>query len=221
MSIPMTKQVQSCNSSNVEEEAFNYDGYHIVRGEFLSHSSEPSITFDNYRFVVNTVCVNKLPEADYVQILIHSNDMKLAIKPCRENDKDSFRWCSFSNNKGRKRPKQIICRIFFAKIIELTGWNPDYRYKVMGKLIKSNEEYLFVFDLKAAEEYIRVCADGEKTKVLRTPIFPLEWKNQFGMSVEEHRKLLQVNFFNEYTIFRLENFQSLEKDLSVGKEGDE
>ena len=28
-----------------------------------------------------------------------------------------------------------------------------------------------------------------------------EWENQFGLPVEEHRKQLQVNIFNGYTVF--------------------
>lgn len=84
-------------------------------------------------------------------------------------------------------------------------WNPDYRYKLIGKLIKSGNEYLFIFDLTASEIYQRIVQEGEKPKSSRTPVFPVEWQNQFGLPVEEHRRQLQVNIFNGYTVFGIKD----------------
>ena len=35
----------------------------------------------------------------------------------------------------------------------------------------------------------------------RTPSYPEEWKNQFGIPVEEHQKSMQVNIFEGYAVF--------------------
>ena len=42
--------------------------------------------------------------------------------------------------------------------------------------------------------------DG-KVKTSRTPTYPEEWKNQFGLPVEEHQKSLQINIFDGYAVF--------------------
>ena len=47
---------------------FNYDGYQVVRREFFAHINEPSVTFNNYKFYVNTACLNRFPQVDYVQV---------------------------------------------------------------------------------------------------------------------------------------------------------
>ena len=47
--------------------------------------------------------------------------------------------------------------------------------------------------------------EGEKPKTSRTPVFPAEWQNQFGLPVEEHRKQLQVNIFDGYTVFSVQD----------------
>jgi hypothetical protein len=60
---------------------------------------------------------------------------------------------------------------------------------------------LFVFNLNNPEIYLRIYRDGEKPRISRTPIYPQEWENQFGISVEEHSKSLSMNKFSEYTIF--------------------
>ena len=182
----------------IEDESFTYDGFQVVRGEFFSHIYEPSFTLNLNKISVNMACIRKLPDVEYVQILVHPEEKNLVIRPCKEEEKDSFRW----KTTGKKvSPKQVTCKVFFAKIYALMGWNLDYRYKLLGKLIRSNGELLFVFNLNNPEIYIRVFREGEKPRVSRTPVYPQEWKNQFGISVEEHRKSLSMNKFNEYTIF--------------------
>lgn len=202
-SIQLKEQVTEAGEYATQDDTFSYDGYQVVRREFFAHVYEPSITFNNCKVSVNTACLKRLPHVDYVQILVNPEKKKLAVRPSSEDEKDSFLWCT---TRGEKRkPRQIICRMFFAKVIQLMGWNPDYRYKMLGKLIQSGSEYLFIFDLTATEMYQRTINDEEKAKTSRTPVFPAEWQNQFGLPVEEHRRLLQVNIFEGYTVFGIKD----------------
>lgn len=180
---------------------FSYEGFQVVRGEFFAHIFEPSITFNKCKIYVNTACIKKLPDIEYVQILVNSEEKKLAIKPCSAEEKDSFLWCT-----TKRKPRQISGKIFFGMISDLMKWNPDYRYKLLGKFIKSNGEYLFIFDLKSSEMYERKLDENSgKTKTSRNPIFPAAWKNQFGLPVEEHKKQLQIDLFNGFAVFGLED----------------
>jgi hypothetical protein len=196
----------------IEDTSFSYDGYEVVRGEYFAHLFEPSIIFNNSRISLNTACIKRLPDIDFVQILINSEEKKLAVRPCSGEEKDSFLWCT-----PKRKPKHITCRVFFAKIVHLMDWNPDYRYKLLGKLIKSNDEYLFTFDLTAPEIYQRTIQEGEKPKTSRTPVFPAEWQNQFGLPVEEHRKQLQINIFNDYTVFGIKDKANKVQEQQVTK----
>ena len=194
----------------MREENFSYDGYQVVRGEFFAHTFEPSITFNDSKVYVNTACLNRMPIVEYIQILINQQTKKLVVRPCREDEKDSFRWCS---NTTKRRPKQITCRIFYAKLAEMMQWNPNYRYKLLGKMISANGEQLYIFDLKATEVYQRFREEGGKGKNGRTPIFPSEWQNQFGLPVEEHRKQLQINIFDGYTVFGIKDMYNCGKGI--------
>ena len=44
------------------------------------------------------------------------------------------------------------------------GWNPEHRYKLLGKLVHANGKYLIAFDLTAVETYKQIYSDGKKTK---------------------------------------------------------
>ena len=187
----------------IEEVDFDYGGYQVVRGEFFAHLNEPSITFNQEKLSVNTACIRRLPAVDYVQVLINQETKKLVLKASTEDAKDSFLWTRES--KSKRMPKPISCRVFFAKLVSLMNWNPDYRYKLLGKILRSGEDTLVVFDLTSVETYIRKPAPNGKTRSSRKPLFPEEWKNQFGLPVEEHKKLLQVNIFDGFTVFGIKD----------------
>jgi len=178
---------------------FDFEGYQVVRREFFAHTFEPSITFNNYKVYVNTACLNKFPNADFVQVLVNRDRKILAIRPCAETERDAFTWCTAGS--GKRKPKQITCKLFFAKICSLMEWNLDYRYKLLGKVIHANGEYLIAFDLSATEVYQRIRKEGEKPRSSRIPVFPDGWKDQFGLPYKEHQKSLQINIFDGYAIY--------------------
>lgn len=198
-------QVEDDDVIELDEE-FDFDGFQVVRREFFAHMSEPSVTFNNYKFNVNAACINKFPDFEYAQVLINRSKKILALRPCDEYAKDAFMWCSIpasGKQKGKRKPKATTCKLFFAKIISLMEWNPDYRYKILGKVVKANDEILLVFDLTATEVYKKEIREGEKTKTSRTPIFPAEWQNQFGMPYNEHRQALQIDVFQDYAVYAI------------------
>ena len=83
------------------------------------------------------------------------------------------------------------------------SWDHNYRYKLLGKLIKSNNELLYVFDLNSPEIFKRSTTDDGKVKTSRTATYSEDWKNQFGIPVVEHQSIVQVNTFSEHTVFGL------------------
>lgn len=180
---------------------FTLDGYQVVRREFFAHINEPSVTFNNCKFNVNSACLSKFPNVEYVQVLVNMDTKILALRPSTEHERDSFCWCT--TPKGKRKPRAITCKLFFAKVVSLMGWNPDYRYKLLGKVIHANGEYLIAFDLTATEVYQRTFPEGQKPKTSKVPVFPAGWQNQFGMPFEEHRNSMQVNVFDGYAIYGL------------------
>ena len=182
---------------------FDFDGFQVVRREFFAHLSEPAVTFNNCKFYVNSACLNKFPDINHVQVLVNQNTRILALRPCAENARDSFAWCNTS--KGKRKPKQTTCKLFFAKIVSMMGWNPDYRYKLLGKLIHANGEYMIAFDLTATEVYQRTFTEGAKPKNSRTPAFPAGWQDQFGLPYKEHQQSMQINIFDGYAIYSIKD----------------
>lgn len=210
----MSEQTKAYDMEVFDMPDFDFDGYQVVRGEFFAHLHEPSITFNNYKVGMNTACVKKLPDCNYVQVLVNPKQKRLVVKPCREHEKDSFRWCTSTDKRA---PRQITCRMFFAKVISLMEWNPNCRYKLLGKLIKSGSDFLFLFDLTNVETFERTIKDDGKSAASKIPIYPESWKNQFGVPYNEHKESMQVNFFDDdLAIFKLQKDQRTSAAASTG-----
>ncbi len=192
------------NENSIKEEldpSFSYEGYQVVRGEFFAHLFEPSVTLKDEKVSVNAACLRRLPDVEYVQFLVNPEEKKLAVKPCTEDTKDSFCWASLSAD-GKRKPKTISCKIFYAKIMKLMGWNYADKHKIIGKLIRTDTDRIFVFDLTSAETFIKKSDSGKSTS--RKAYYPEEWKDQFGVPVKEHSDTVLVNIFDDYTVFRIE-----------------
>lgn len=182
---------------------FDYDGFQVVRREFFAHLREPACTFNQCKFSVNKACLKKFPQTDYVQVLVNRETKVLALRPCAEGARDSYMWSG--TTKGKRTPKAITCQIFFAKIVTMMDWNPEYRYKLLGHIVKANGEYLIAFDLTSAEVYQRIAEDGEKPKASRKPVFPIGWQDQFGLPVNEHKQSMQISTFDGYAVFAVKD----------------
>lgn len=193
--------------------------FEVARSEFFAHTREPSFIFNDGKVGVNTACVRRLPDVEYVQLLINRQKKKLAVRVCQEEDLFSILWAKTKD--GKRFPRQITGRMFFMKVCDMMGWNPDYRYKIVGKLVRANNELLFLFDLNARETFERSFDEEGKRKSSRKPVFPEEWKNQFGIPFSEHKKALQINMFEGYTVLSLKDTQSDETSSGANKGGEE
>lgn len=184
-------------------ENFNFDDFQVVRREFFAHLREPSVSFTNNKFYVNSACLSKFPTTDYVQVLINQETKIMALRPCTEGERDSFLWCREKN--GKRIPKQVICKLFFAKVFTLMDWNPDFRYKLLGRIIHSRGLYMLAFDLTSTEVYEKKYIEGQKPKSSRTATYPESWQNQFGMSYAEHKQTTHINIFDGYAVYSIKD----------------
>lgn len=64
-----------------------------------------------------------------------------------------------------------------------------------------------MFDLSSAEAYHNR-AKGELDSS-RSPHYPEEWKNQFGIPATEHQDIQQISIFDDYTVFRIERSEEI------------
>lgn len=209
-------------------EDFSYDGYQVVRRELFAHLREPAVVIRRDSVTFNTACIAGLEDAVYIQILVNQDNKRMVVRKCEENDKDALRWCVAKPDKRKSR--KMTNKIFSAMMYEMMGWNLDCRYKILGHKITFEDETIYVFDLMETEIFLDIkrkkakkdtesqsttenannieetaSSDTEEIKRKnRIPFYPKEWKDSFGLPVEEHRKALEINMLDGYAEFATE-----------------
>ena len=201
------------------EEEIDIGEYEIVRPEFFAHIKEPTLTVNVDKIGVNTACVRLLPEVDYVQILVNRKEKKLLLKPCDEIEITGYRWGKTKD--GKRYPTQRTGELFVLTICELMDWNPDYRYKVLGKMVHANGQAVIAFDLTSSECFPKtVNRDGKKVSS-RQSLFAEQWSGRFGPTYSESRRSLEVKTFDNYTVITVNGktakVQSQEQRKSTGE----
>ena len=194
-------------------ESLNLENFQVVRREFFAHVLEPTVAFYDSKLTVNTACISKFPEAEYVQFLVDEDKKLFALRPCPEDKRDSFRWCNIS--KGKRKPREAKGKIFFAKIVHLMSWNPNNKYKVLGRLVRANGRYMLLFDLSSFETYERIFKEGEKPKTSKTAVFQAEWKDSFGLPFHEHEQMMKISVFDGFAVYSVTDPKPQKKMAAV------
>lgn len=171
---------------------FSFDGFQVVRREFISHQFDPAMTIRGTSVTFNNACISRLENATYINFLINASTMLLVIRSVSEGAKHAVRWCLVKGDKRKSR--QITCKPFTEKLYALMNWDPVYRYKMQGWKIKYMGEDLYVFDLREVECFIPQHRDPKTGKAPRAKaVFPEGWNDSFGVSVEENEAAMNVD----------------------------
>ena len=195
-------------------DSLKMDNFQVVRREFFAHLLEPTVSFYDSKLSINTACISKFPEAVYVQVLVDEDKKLFGLRPCSEDARDSYRCCNIS--KGKRKPRDIKGKIFFAKIVQLMNWNPNNKYKVLGRLVRANGIYMLLFDLSSFETYERIFADGQKPKTSKTAVFQAEWKDSFGLPFHEHEQMMKISVFDGFAVYSVADPKPQKKSASPG-----
>lgn len=195
----MTNNEELMISNFHGEESIDLDDYEIVSAEFFAQIKEPAFTINVNKITANAASVRMMPDVEYVKILVNQNEKKLVLKPCDELDISGYKWARTKN--GKRYASQRTGEPFVLIICKLMDWNPDYRYKILGKKCISKGEDVLVFDLTVAQAFEKA-PKGEKGGKSRR-IMPAGWDGSFGPKFGESHRSLQIDTFDGYKVFSI------------------
>lgn len=172
-----------------EEEVVDLAGYQVTKAELFAHSREPAITIWDNRLKFNMACLRRFPGVTHIQVLINPDEKRLIIRPCDPDAPDSLRWAK-GGGKAELSNRDLQCKVFAAKLFDFMNWDPQYRYKIMGKPASCDGEVLFLFKLNDFELFV-----GGKRK---GSYLPKDWRDYFGTPVPEHEESYKINLADGY-----------------------
>lgn len=211
-------------------EDFSYEGYQVVRRELFAHLREPAVVIRRDSVTFNTACIAGLEDAVYIQILVNQDNKRMVVRKCEENDKDALRWCVAKpdKRKSRKMTNRIFSAMMYEMMgwnldcrYKILGHKITFEDEtiyvfdlmeteifldIKGKRVKKDTESQATTENANIEETASSDTDIQRSaeeikRKNRIPFYPKEWKDSFGLPVEEHRKALEVNMLDGYAEF--------------------
>lgn len=210
---------------------FSYDGYQVVRRELFAHLREPAVVIRRDSVTFNTACIAGLEDAVYIQILVNQDNKRMVVRKCEENDKDALRWCieKPDKRKSRKMSNKLFsammydmmgwntdCRykilghkithedetMYIFDLLETEIFMDTKRKKKANPdSLEKKEELVTEETDQTPEKNQEEIAAKVARKLNRIPFYPKNWKDSFGLSVEEHKKALETNIIDGYIEF--------------------
>ena len=210
---------------------FSYDGYQVVRRELFAHLREPAVVIRRDSVTFNTACIAGLEDAVYIQILVNQDNKRMVVRKCEENDKDALRWCieKPDKRKSRKMSNKLFsammydmmgwntdCRykilghkithedetMYIFDLLETEIFMDTKRKKKANPdSLEKKEELVTAETDQTPEQNQEEIAAKVARKLNRIPFYPKDWKDSFGLSVEEHKKALETNLTEGYIEF--------------------
>ena len=173
---------------------------HIVDG-FFAQTKEPALTISGKTVTVNAAAVRLFPTVDYMEILINTEDKKVAFEPCTELNIRGYKWARDKDGKRYSTTRTGLP--FVLCICQIMNWDPNKRYKIRGKKVLSEKgEEVLVFDLHVKQEFEKP-APGEKGKNRSTIL--TGWNGVFGPMYNESESNLQIDTFDGYAFFSIKD----------------
>ena len=189
-----------------EHVQINFDDFETPRAEMFGDTKSPAFTVNGKVVGANSVCVRQLEDVDYVEFAISQNRKLLLLVPCSEYVVQGYKWAREKDGKRYATTRTGVP--FVLSICQMMGWDPNQRHRIPGKLINSEGIEMMSFDLTAAKHFNK--PDAQKGISKSQVIFTGDWDGHFGPKFSESRRTLQVDKFDELTVWSIKGGETNE-----------
>ena len=124
------------------------DGYQIVKGNYFNRQIEPYMAFRETSISFNVSAYRTLNCVASVQIMVNQTNRRILILPVSSDDIDAIAWIK---NLDNVNSQPIECAAFTRPLYDMWKWKPKTRYRAYGKLVKSDNKVMLMFDFSSPE----------------------------------------------------------------------
>lgn len=192
------KTKKSVDSFEVNKGDFDLRGFEIARTELFDTADKPFVRFSERQIKFSTDCIRKYDKNNHVELLVNPITKMIAVRNTDEKNRCGVVCSKLSN--GRYYPKEIPCAAFGETLFNILGWNINNRYRIVGNLIETENEIVYLFNTKDTEMYMESYMVGVNTASEENKIQPLttignrvravpkEWTKTFGKEFYAHER---------------------------------
>ena len=134
-------------------EEVSLEGFQIVASDMFVHlprKSDATCTIWPTKLSFSKLVLSSLNNCEYVRIEVNPRTKCLIVLPVSSGDKNSIRWV-----KGIKEfsIRNMESRRFGEQVYKSWGFDMDYNYRAVGRLVTANQKVMMLFDFNDAESW--------------------------------------------------------------------
>ncbi len=162
-----------------EPGTFDLRKYNVLSMSMFEEQQVSAISLQKDEIKFSTSCVKGMACDNYIELLIHPIQKKIAIRPTNKENRCAITWTGGS--KDNKEPRSIGCRAYIDTLFEIFDWKPDYKYKLYGCIYRDGKDAACIFTTTDASVYIK------KEQILAAGIeVNGKFLNQSGKRIRAH-----------------------------------
>lgn len=136
-----------------EPGAFDLRKYNVLSMSMFEEQQVPAISLQKDEIKFSTSCVKGMACDNYIELLIHPVQKKIAIRPTTRENRCAITWTG--GGKDSKEPRSISCKAYIDTLFQIFEWKPDYKYKLYGGIYRDGKDAACIFTTTDASVYIK------------------------------------------------------------------
>ena len=170
---------------------FDLRNYEVADFKLFDEQRVPAIILQTSEIKFGMSCVRGMACDDYIELLIHPTQKKIAIRPTTKENRCAIQWTS--GGKTSKEPRSISCKAFIDTLFQIFDWRTDFKYKLYGCIYRDGKDSACIFTGTDASVYIK------KEQILAKGVDASgKLLNQSGKRIRAHAGNLRNRFGQEY-----------------------
>ena len=170
---------------------FDLRNYEVADFKLFDEQRVPAIILQTSEIKFSMSCVRGMACDDYIELMVHPTQKKIAIRPTTKENRCAIQWTS--GGKTSKEPRSISCKAFIDTLFQIFDWRTDFKYKLYGCIYRDGKDSACIFTGTDASVYIK------KEQILAKGIDASgKLLNQSGKRIRAHAGNLGNRFGQEY-----------------------
>lgn len=122
---------------------FDLRHYEVVNFNLFEEHQIPSVLLQKNGIRFNASCVNKMDCGNYVELLVHPTQKRIAIRPTTKENRYAVQWSTGS--KDHYESRSINGKAFISTLYQIFGWPEEHKYRLYGCVYKDGKNSACIF----------------------------------------------------------------------------
>lgn len=131
---------------------FDLRHYEVVNFNLFEEHQIPSVLLQEDGIRFNSSCVKKMDCGNYVELLVHPLQKRIAIRPTTKENRYAVQWSTGS--KTDCEPRTINGKAFLDTLFQIFEWPKKHKYRLYGCVYKDEKNSVCIFTGTDSSVYI-------------------------------------------------------------------